>query len=407
MMLKNKKISLYISGGIAAYKMANFARSLIKAGAEVRVAMTDAAQAFITPLTLQVLTKHEVMSDVLVENDPQSVAHIEFAQWGDYSILAPATANSIAKLAQGIADNFVSTALLATPRPVFVVPAMNDQMYDHPAHQRNLALLQEDGHHVMEPDYGFLAEGYEAKGRLPDDAAIIEELSHWIRSQEDLPLKGRHILVSSGGTIERIDPVRYISNDSSGRMGNAVAQAAYDLGADVTLVTTSSLAVNNHIHRLQVESAHEMYEALEEKFDDCQALIMSAAVSDFTPAQSADQKIKKESSEDIMTLHLKQNRDILKTLGQKKEKQIVVGFAAETQDLEKYARRKLAEKNLDMIVANDVSKPGSGFNVDTNEVIMIKRNGDQLAVPQTSKNNIGQLIMTEVTNMIEETDSND
>lgn len=406
-MLKNKKIALYISGGIAAYKMANFARSLIKKGAEVRVAMTDAAQAFITPLTLQVLTKHEVMIDVLTENDPQSVAHIEFAQWGDYSILAPATANSIGKLANGIADNFVSTALLATSQPIFVVPAMNDRMYEHPANQRNLDQLRADGHFVMEPDTGFLAEGYEAKGRLPGDEALIESLSHWIRSQENLPLSGRRILVSSGGTVERIDPVRYISNDSSGRMGNAVAQAAYELGAEVTLVTTSALPVNPYIERVQVESAEEMYQALNHKFEDCQALIMSAAVSDFTPAQSADQKIKKESSEDTLTLHLKQNRDILKTLGQKKQEQILVGFAAETEHLEEYAGRKLVEKNLDMIVANDVSKPGAGFNVDTNEVVMIKKSGSRTAVPQTSKEAIGKLIMTEVIKMLEEAEKND
>ncbi len=393
--LQGKNIAVYVTGGIAIYKVADLVRGFIKEGAQVRVAMTEAATAFVSPLTFQILSKNEVYTDLFVENDPAEVAHIHLADWSDLAVLAPATANTIGKLANGIGDNFVTAALSATNVPLFIIPAMNTKMYENPRTQKNIATLMEDGISFIEPDTGFLAEGYEGKGRYPENERVLAEIKETLTEKDQsLPLKNKKIIVTAGGTVERIDPVRYITNDSSGKMGHHLAEAAYERGARVTLITASKLTSSQGIERVDVESAKDMYEAVGEVFDDADLLIMAAAVSDYGPAISADQKIKKDGQEDeTMIIELKENPDILKEMGKRKDSQILVGFAAETENLEEYAQRKLKEKNLDYIIANDVSKEGSGFNVDTNEVIIFNRSGNKKHLPLADKKEIASQVI--------------
>lgn len=390
-MLKGKKIALYVSGGIAVYKSISLLRELIKEGAEVRVAMTQSACEFIKPMTFQVLSRHNVHIDTFDEDHPDRVNHIFLADWADYSILAPATTNIIGKLAQGLADDFVSTALLATSHPVFIVPAMNTNMYHHPSVQRNINQLHKDGHVLMEPDTGFLAEGYEGKGRFPELSRIMAEFQAMIlASTPNLILKGKKVLVSAGGTVERLDPVRYISNDSSGKMGHALAQAAYESGAKVTLVTASPLPSNPFIKRIEVESAEEMLNALANEYDQTDILFMAAAVSDYAPVHTADQKMKKQ---DQLTIELKKNPDILQYLGELKKHQVNVGFAAETQNIEEYAKDKLSRKKADFIIANDVSRKDAGFNSDDNEVVIYSETKDPVHLDKTTKTELAKKII--------------
>lgn len=396
MMLKNKKIALYVSGGIAVYKVVDLMRSLIKEGAVVRVAMTESATKFVTPMTFQILSQHEVHVDTFSEKDPSHVAHVDMSDWADISVVAPATANTIAKMAHGLADNFVTSALLATATPVFVVPAMNTDMFENKATQENIRTLRDRGIDVVDPDTGFLAEGYEGKGRYPENSRILEELKELLIYKENLPLKGYNVLVSAGGTKERIDPVRYITNDSSGKTGHAIAEAAYEKGANVTLVTASELPAPRAIKTIRVDSAHEMFDAINECFEDLDILIMSAAVSDYGVADAATSKMKKESDSDTVLIELKENPDILKTMGMHKKDQFLVGFAAETENLEEYAKKKLVEKNLDMIVANNVGKAGTGFDSDDNEVLILTKDLKKQEVPKTSKVNIANLLIDKV-----------
>lgn len=401
-MLKDKKIALYVTGGIAVYKVVDLMRSFIKNGAEVRVAMTESATKFVTPMTFQILSRHEVYVDTFCENDPSHVAHVDLSDWADISVIAPATANTIAKMAYGLADNFVTSALLATASPLFVVPAMNTDMFENPATQENIQTLKSRGIYIVEPDTGFLAEGYEGKGRYPENKRILEELENFIiTTEKTLPLRGYKILISAGGTKERIDPVRYITNDSSGKMGHSIAEAAYQYGAEVTLVTASTLESSKAIHRIQVDSASEMFEAIDERFEDVDILIMSAAVSDYGVADAATSKMKKADLKEPLTIELQENPDILKTMGAKKENQFLVGFAAETNQLEDYALKKLAEKNLDLIVANEVGKEGTGFDSDDNQVIIFTKEHQRLDIPKTSKTEIARRILDKV---IEELD---
>ncbi|WP_028273028.1 bifunctional phosphopantothenoylcysteine decarboxylase/phosphopantothenate--cysteine ligase CoaBC [Atopococcus tabaci] len=391
-MLDGKKIALYVTGGIAVYKAADLARSFIKEGAEVKVAMTKSAAQFVSPLTFQILTKNAVMTNTFEETEPEVVNHIHLADWADAAVIAPATANTIAKLANGLADNFVTSALLATTAPIFVVPAMNKNMYEHPATTNNLALLKERGAYIMNPDTGFLAEGYEGKGRFPEKERIVKELTGWLKQEQvSGPLSGKRVTVTAGGTKERIDPVRYITNDSSGKMGYRLAEAARDLGATVRLITASSLPVPNGMESVAVESAQDMYEAVSEAFDSTDVLIMAAAVSDYTPAKSSNQKIKKNTGN--LIIEMAQTKDILKEMGQQKTDQFLIGFAAETQNIEEYAQRKLKEKNADMIVANDVSKEDAGFNVDTNEVHLYRKEGETIYLPLADKKEIAEKIL--------------
>lgn len=401
-MLKDKKIALYVTGGIAVYKVVDLMRSFIKNGAEVRVAMTESATKFVTPMTFQILSRHEVYVDTFCENDPSHVAHVDLSDWADISVIAPATANTMAKMAYGLADNFVTSALLATASPLFVVPAMNTDMFENPATQENIQTLKSRGIYIVDPDTGFLAEGYEGKGRYPENKRILEELENFIiTTEKTLPLRGYKILISAGGTKERIDPVRYITNDSSGKMGHSIAEAAYQYGAEVTLVTASTLESSKAIHRIQVDSAKEMFEAIDECFEDVDILIMSAAVSDYGVADAATSKMKKTDLKDPLTIELQENPDILKTMGAKKENQFLVGFAAETNQLEDYALKKLAEKNLDLIVANEVGKEGTGFDSDDNQVVIFTKEHQRLDIPKTSKTEIARRLLDKV---IEELD---
>ncbi|MBF6625024.1 bifunctional phosphopantothenoylcysteine decarboxylase/phosphopantothenate--cysteine ligase CoaBC [Aerococcaceae bacterium zg-BR9] len=387
-MLSGKKIGLFITGGIAAYKMAELSRQFIKKGAQVRVVMSKSACEFITPLTMQTLTKQPVLVDVFDETDPQIVQHVHLADWCDYVVVAPASANIIAKMAQGIADEIVSTTLLAVHCPRLIVPAMNSNMYMNPATQRNLAQLTADGYEVMTPDTGFLAEGYSGIGRLPELPAIVEHLE-WLIAKSTLPqvLTGKNVVISAGGTRERIDPVRYITNDSTGKMGYAMARAARNLGANVTLISTATqLPIPQGVDVHYVASAQEMMEAMTQQLTQQDIFVMTAAVSDYRVAEIATQKIKKQAAQQGLQLNLIENPDILAYLGHHKQAgQLVIGFAAETQNVENYAKKKLTKKQADWIIANDVSRKDIGFNSDANQVTLISQHHEPIVLPMADK----------------------
>lgn len=400
-MLENVKIGVFVMGGIAAYKVPELVRQLIKKGAQVQVAMTQSAQEFVTPLTLQVLTKHQVLTHTFDEREPSQVQHVAMADWCDLALVVPATANGLAKMAHGLADDVVTTTLLAVTAPVLVVPAMNVHMYENPATQRNLAQLRADGLTIMEPDTGFLAEGYEGKGRLPELHRIVAQVERlYARTHLPQSLAGKQVIVSAGGTRERIDPVRYISNDSSGKMGYAMAQAADWLGATVTLVsTTQSLLPPEGVQVQEVASAQELAQAMTSHYDQMDYVVMAAAVSDYRVKHPHDQKIKKVAGQTDWQLDLVENPDILAQLGQTKRQQVLIGFAAETQNLLEHARAKLSKKGADWLIANDVSNPAIGFNSDKNQVYVLGAQGQEVLLPQQSKTSLAlaawQVILAE------------
>ena len=387
-MWKNKKVTVFITGGIAAFKAATLVRMFVKEGAKVSVAMTKSACEFITPLTFQVLTKNKVYLDTFDEDEANKVQHIHLADQTDVAIVVPATANTIAKMANGIADNFVTSTLLATTTPIYVVPAMNEHMWENPATVRNVKQLVEDGKSVIEPATGFLAEGYTGKGRLPEPEEIFEQIT-FLESKRvsKSPLKGKSVLITAGGTKERIDPVRYISNDSSGKMGYALARAAAVLGAEVQLIsTTKQLKVPYGVQVTYVESALEMHDVVTHLFPKTDIAMMVAAVSDYYVANRSNQKIKKQQNELGLTLELLENPDILKKLGHsKREEQIVIGFAAETTNVLEYAKAKLEKKKADVIIANDVSNSRIGFNSDSHQVTLLTKDGHIVNLPENSK----------------------
>ncbi len=400
-MLENVKIGVFVMGGIAAYKVPELVRQLIKKGAQVQVAMTQSAQEFVTPLTLQVLTKRPVLTHTFDEREPSQVQHVAMADWCDLALVVPATANGLAKMAHGLADDVVTTTLLAVAVPVLVVPAMNVHMYVNPATQRNLVQLRADGLTIMEPDTGFLAEGYEGKGRLPELHRIVAQVERlYARTHLPQSLAGKQVIVSAGGTRERIDPVRYISNDSSGKMGYAMAQAADWLGATVTLVsTTQSLLPPEGVQVQEVASAQELAQAMTAHYDQMDYVVMAAAVSDYRVKHPHDQKIKKVAGQTDWQLDLVQNPDILAQLGQIKRQQVLIGFAAETQNLLEHARAKLSKKGADWLIANDVSNPAIGFNSDKNQVYVLGAQGQEVLLPQQSKTSLAlaawQVILAE------------
>ena len=400
-MLENVKIGVFVMGGIAAYKVPELVRQLIKKGAQVQVAMTQSAQEFVTPLTLQVLTKRPVLTHTFDEREPSQVQHVAMADWCDLALVVPATANGLAKMAHGLADDVVTTTLLAVTAPVLVVPAMNVHMYENPATQRNLAQLRADGLTIMEPDTGFLAEGYEGKGRLPELHRIVAQVERlYARTHLPQSLAGKQVIVSAGGTRERIDPVRYISNDSSGKMGYAMAQAADWLGATVTLVsTTHSLLPPEGVQVQEVASAQELAQAMTSHYDQMDYVVMAAAVSDYRVKYPHDQKIKKVAGQTDWQLDLVANPDILAQLGQTKRQQVLIGFAAETQNLLEHARAKLSKKGADWLIANDVSNPAIGFNSDKNQVYVLGAQGQEVLLPQQSKTSLAlaawQVILAE------------
>ena len=391
MNLTGKNIAVYVTGGIACYKVATFVRLLIKEGANVKVAMTHSACQFITPMTFQVLTKQEVYTDTFDETHPDQVNHIYLADWSDLAIVVPATGNTIAKIANGIADNFVTSSLLATDCLRIIAPAMNEKMLLNPATQRNMKQLQEDGWQVLDSSYGFLAEGYSGLGRLPEPEELLQQtIFYSLQHQYGLPLNGKKVLISAGGTKERIDPVRYISNDSSGKMGYALAKAASILGAEVELVSTvTNLPIPLKVAHTYVETAQELSDCITSKAPNNNIIIMAAAVSDFRVEHPADKKIKKQVNTEKMSLSLIKNPDILAYLGNHKlANQLIVGFAAETNDVLAHAQSKLTRKKADIIIANDVSNTDIGFNSNENQVTLLHSSGDNISFNQQSKESL-------------------
>jgi len=368
---KKKTIVLGVAGGIACYKAAELVRLLVQAGFAVRVIMTKAATEFVTPLTFQTLAGFPVATDLFSLTQESEIGHINLADQADLLVVAPATANVIGKIAGGIADDLLTTVVLATTASVLLVPAMNVHMYQNPILQENIKKLRGLGYHSMEPAEGYLACGYEGRGRLPEPEEIVEQI-HDLLEKKDL--SGEKILITAGPNREPIDPIRYLSNRSSGKMGYALAQVGVRRGAEVTLVSgPTALKPPARARLVSVTTAAEMRAAILEEFPRATAVIMAAAVADFTPEQYAQRKIKRGSK--AIQISLKPNPDILRELGAKKNHQLLIGFAAETNDLVANASRKLREKNLDLIVANDVTQEGSGFDVDTNAVTILDRCG--------------------------------
>ena len=394
-MLKGKKIVLGVTGGIAVYKAVDLVSKLRKEGAEVRVVMTDSAAKFVTPLTFKEISGNVVAVSMWAEAHEFNVEHIALADWADLMIIAPATANILAKAANGIADDLLSTVILASKTPIILCPAMNCQMFDNPITQNNLKKLADYGFIIMQPATGYLACGTSGIGRLPEPAEIISFTKNFI-AHKDGDLKGLKILVTAAGTREPIDPVRFVGNRSSGKMGYAVAQAAAERGAEVVLVSgPSSLKPPDNVEVINVETTCEMMHAVVERYDEMDIVIKAAAVADYCPHEVAEQKIKK-ATDDALTIVLDKNPDILKKLGELKTKQFLVGFAAETQNLLANATEKIKKKNLDMIVANDVTVAGAGFNCDTNVVKFLFPNGEVKNLEKMSKLEVAQALLNEV-----------
>ena len=393
-MLKGKKIVLGVTGGIAVYKAVDLVSRLRKQGCQVRVVMTEHAQQFVTPLTFKEISGNQVAVSMWSGNQEFNVEHIALANWADAFVVAPATANIIAKMAYGLADDLLSTTLLAAQAPIVVCPAMNTGMDENAATQENIATLQGRGVTVMPPAVGKLACGTSGAGRLPEPQEIVEFLSAFFAKREG-DLRGLKVLVTAAGTREPIDPVRYVGNRSSGKMGYAVAQMAAERGAEVLLVSgPSALPIPANVKAVKVETTNEMLEACLAAYDDVDIVVKAAAVADYRPRDVADQKIKKKT-DDALTVVMDKNPDILKTLGGKKTHQVLVGFAAETQNLLENARDKVVKKNLDMIVANDVTAAGAGFNADTNIVKFLFANGEVRSLEQMPKVDVANCILDE------------
>lgn len=445
--LSGKHIVLGITGSIAAYKSCLIIRALVKRGAEVQVVITPAGKEFITPITLSALSRHPVISDFFSQRDGTWHSHVDLGLWADAMLVAPCTASSLGKMAHGVADNMLVTTYLSMKAPVFIAPAMDLDMYQHPSTQANINTLKGYGNRFVEPTSGFLASGLEGKGRMQEPDLIVEEMERFFAdplkdttqegaqdqeemTQEDtldqeettqkgaqdqekmtqeaaqkekmLPLAGKHILITAGPTYERIDPVRFIGNFSSGKMGFSIAEECRRRGADVTLVAgPTALQCDAAIRRVNVESAQEMYEACLPVFDTADAAILSAAVADFTPEQKAESKIKREA--DDLVLRLRPTHDIAKTLGQRKRPgQRLVCFALETNDEEANARGKLERKNADFVVLNSTRIPGTTFNADDNQIAVVTREGVR-SYPKKSKQEVASDIIDVLQGLLADT----
>lgn len=432
--LSGKHIVLGITGSIAAYKSCLIIRALVKRGAEVQVVITPAGKEFITPITLSALSRHPVISDFFSQRDGTWHSHVDLGLWADAMLVAPCTASSLGKMAHGVADNMLVTTYLSMKAPVFIAPAMDLDMYQHPSTQANINTLKGYGNRFVEPTSGFLASGLEGKGRMQEPDLIVEEMERFFAdslketTQEDaqeetvqedvqgqekttqeatqkekmLPLAGKRILITAGPTYERIDPVRFIGNFSSGKMGFSIAEECRRRGAEVTLVAgPTALQCDAAIRRVNVESAQEMYEACLPAFDTADAAILSAAVADFTPEQKADSKIKREA--DDLVLRLRPTHDIAKTLGQRKRPgQCLVCFALETNDEEANARGKLERKNADFVVLNSTRIPGTTFNADDNQIAVVTREGVR-SYPKKSKQEVASDIIDVLQGLLADT----
>ncbi|UAL54206.1 bifunctional phosphopantothenoylcysteine decarboxylase/phosphopantothenate--cysteine ligase CoaBC [Metabacillus dongyingensis] len=393
--MKGKKILLCVSGGIAVYKAAALTSKIIQAGAEIKVIMTRSAREFVNPLTFQALSRNDVYFDTFDEKNPAVISHIDLADWADLVVVAPATANTIGKLANGIADDMLTTTLLATTAPVWIAPAMNVHMYDNPAVQKNILALSQYGYQYIEPSEGYLACGYVGKGRLEEPEKIVSLIEGFFSDKQNQVLKGKKVMITAGPTREKVDPVRYFTNHSSGKMGYAIAEAANQMGAEVTLISGPvEIAPPSGVTVIRVESADEMHQEVLNRFSEMDIVIKSAAVADYRPRVVSDQKMKKQDGS--LTIEMERTKDILKDLGERKENQILVGFAAETENVEEYALRKLQKKNLDMIVANNVTLAGAGFGTDTNIVTMYKKSGEKKELPVLSKQEVAKQILEEI-----------
>lgn len=394
--MRGKHIIVAVSAGIAAYKAIEVVSRLRKKGAEVKVVMTQNATYIASPLTFGEISGHPVALDMFEQVHQWDVEHIALATWADAYVVVPATANVIGKIYAGIADDMLTTTIMATTAPKYLCPAMNTEMYNNPITQRNLEGLRSLGYHIMDPAEGWLACGITGVGRLPEPEAIVDWLEAKMCSTNEL--EGTTILVTAGGTQESIDPVRYIGNRSSGKMGYAIAEQAAHMGAKVILVSApTSLPIPSGVDFISVDSAVSMQEAVEARYNDVNVVIMAAAVSDFRVLHKAEQKIKKMES---MTIELVKNPDILQGLGSKKSHQILVGFAAETEHVIKYGQDKVARKNLDMLVANDVSKSNAGFNVDTNEGYFLYPDKEPKEMPNMKKSELARHILREVIDLV-------
>lgn len=373
-MLKGKKIVLGITGSIAAYKACYIIRGLIKAGAEVQVVITPAGKEFITPITLSALTQKPVVSEFFSQRDGTWNSHVSLGLWADAMLIAPCTASTLGKMANGIADNMLITTYLSMKAPVFIAPAMDLDMYQHPTTQQNMQRLLSFGNQIIEPQSGFLASGLEGKGRMEEPEQIVAYLDNYFEPKD---LKGKKVIITAGPTYEKIDPVRFIGNYSSGKMGFALAEECARRGAEVTLIAGPvSIQCSSQIHRIDVESCEQMYHAATENFPHADAAILCAAVADFRPEHIALEKIKREK--DDLVIRLKPTYDIAAQLGQmKQENQLLVGFALETNDEEANAHKKLEKKNLDFIVLNSLQHKGTCFQSDDNQISIISREGQQ------------------------------
>ena len=372
-MLKGKKIVLGITGSIAAYKSCLIIRALIKHGAEVQVVITPSGKEFITPITLSALTHKPVISEFFSQRDGTWHSHVDLGLWADAMLIAPCTASTLGKMAHGVADNMLITTYLSMKAPVFIAPAMDLDMFQHPSTQANLQQLKSYGNHIIEPASGFLASGLEGKGRMEEPERIVEQLDKFFNSTADL--QGKHIMITAGPTYEKIDPVRFIGNYSSGKMGYALAEECYRRGAEVTLISGPvNLSCSEGIRRIDVESCEEMYEQAIKAFPQQHAAILCAAVADFKPENVAETKIKREK--DDLFLRLKPTQDISSTLGKMKTSdQRIVAFALETNDEEQNAKHKLEKKNADFIVMNSTRNPGTTFQSDENQITIIHKEG--------------------------------
>ena len=385
---KPKLVLVGITGGIASYKTVELVRLLVKEGFSVQVIMTRGAMQFVTPLTFQTLSGRPVATETFNLTQESEIGHINLADSADLFVIAPATANIIGKIAAGIADDLLTTVLLATRAPVLIAPAMNIHMYQNAVVQENIGKLRRIGYHLMEPAEGFLACGYEGKGRLPEAEKIYDRVLGLLRKKD---LAGERLLITAGPSREPLDPIRYISNRSSGKMGYALARAAMARGAEVVLVSgPTALEPPSGARTIAITTAEEMRRAVFEEFPACSAVIMAAAVADYRAASIAGTKIKRGSGP--VELRLEPNPDILKELGMKKNGKLLVGFAAETEQLVLNAKKKLRDKNLDMIVANDVTQEGSGFDGDTNVVTIVDRTGAARSLPLMTKDELADRI---------------
>jgi phosphopantothenoylcysteine decarboxylase / phosphopantothenate---cysteine ligase len=404
-MVKGKHILLGVTGGIAAYKTAWLVREFVKKGAEVQVVMTRAATQFVTPLTLSTLSHRQAIIDMFPASPEQTTdqwtKHIELGVWADVMLIAPATANTIAKITHGMADDFLTALVLALRAPLVLAPSMDVDMYLHEATQQNLALLKERGCFVIDPESGELASGLSGPGRLPEVETLVRYIDTLLEGCR-ADLKGKRVLITAGPTYEPIDPVRYVGNRSSGKMGFAVANAAALRGADVTLISGPvALQSPRNTRRINVQTASEMREEVLKEFPAADVLVMAAAVADFAPVASKAQKIKRESQQgETFSLELKKNPDILKALGEQKSRQILVGFALETSNGAANAQKKLHEKQIDMIVLNNPLEEGAGFGSDTNLVTIFMADGATEQLPRMSKFDVANIILDRVVGLL-------